>query len=146
MGHYLEYVIDLPAAQAREWLAPLGWFAPDYELRCGELPYGEFAWGGKSLHATFGPAACFVSVPEIKYSLLLDPSPSVEWVARFEKWLGETLPGVRAVRLDELLRINWEQEIGRDWDKVPDPVSALWAWLPTQDECYGDDYYRLLSG
>ena len=61
MGHYVEYVINLPSAQAREWLAPLGWFTPDFELR-----FGEFAWGGKSLHATFGPAACFVSVPQVK--------------------------------------------------------------------------------
>ena len=143
MGHQVEYVIDLPPAPAREWLSSLdGWWAapesPD------EMPWGEFAWGGKSLHATLGPVACWVRVPQIKYSWLLDPSPSVEWVARFERYLCEALPGVRAVRLDELVRIQWEAWTGREWEELPDPVGSLWGWLPSHE--YGPDYFRLLPG
>ena len=144
MGHQVEYVIDLPPTRARGWLSPLGsWFAPESP---DEMPQGEFGWGGEALHATLAPAACFVSVPTIKYSWLLDPSPAVEWVARFERWLCETLPGVRAVRLDELLLLAWEREAGRLLCEVPDPVGAMWAWLPTQEEQYGSEYFRLLPG
>ncbi len=100
--------------------------------------------GGQALHVSLGSVACFVSIPQIKYSWLLDPSPSVEWVSNFERWLCESLPGVRAVRLDELLRLAWEREVGRDWDEVLDPVGALWAWLPAQENEYGSEYFRLL--
>jgi len=65
-------------------------------------------------------------------------------VLRFEQWICETLPGVRAIRLDELLMLHWEREVGQVCWEVPDPVSALWAWLPTVDEWYGDEYHRLL--
>jgi hypothetical protein len=143
MGHQVEYVIDLPPARAREWLSSLGgWWAisesPD------EMPWGEFAWGGQALHATLGPVACWVCVLRIKYSWLLDPSSSVEWVARFEGWLCETLPGVRAVRLDELVRIQWEGWAGRPWEEMPDPVGSQWEWLPSHE--YGPEYFRLLPG
>ena len=143
MGHQVEYIIDLPPARTREWLSSIDgrWATP---ASPNESPWGEFAWGGQTLHTTLGPAACWVCVPQIKYSWLLDPSPSVEWVARFERWLGEVLPGVRLVRLDELLRLAWEREVGRDWDEVPDPVGVLWDWLPAQEEEYGDQYFRLL--
>ena len=60
--------------------------------------------------------ACQVRVPEIKYSGLISEHASpVAWVARFEDWLSETLPGVRVVRLDELLRLEWEvrKPVGR---------------------------------
>jgi hypothetical protein len=139
----VEYVIDLPPARAREWLSSLeGWWVTPESPH--ERLYGEFEWGGQALHVSLGLAACFVSVPRIKYSWLLDPSPSVEWVVSFERWLCETLPGVRAVRLDELLRLAWEREVGRDWDEFPDPVGELWAWLPTQEREYGSEYFRLL--
>lgn len=141
MGHQVEYMIDLPPAPARGWLSSLdGWWAAPDSPR--EMPSGEFAWGGQSLHATLGPVACWVRVPWIKYSWLLDPSPSVEWVVRFEQYLYAALSGVRAVRLDELVRIQWEAWAGREWDELPDPVGSLWGWLPSH-EC-GPEYFRLL--
>jgi hypothetical protein len=142
VGHQVEYVIDLPPAPAREWLSSLsGWWAelgsPD------EMPWGEFEWGGQALHADLGPAACQVTVACIKYSWLIgDHEPSLTWVARFEAWLSEALPGVRAVRLDELVRLRWESESGREWERWPDPVRALRDWLLASDQDAA--YFRLL--
>ena len=142
MGHQVEYVIDLPLARAREWLStlPSWWAEPESP---DQLPYGEFEWGGRSLHAELGPMACQLRVPQIKYSWLIgEDAPSVDWVARFEDWLSEQLPGIRAVRLDELLRLEWEARAGRPWQEIPDPVGALWRWLPSH--LYGPAYFRLL--
>ncbi len=142
MGHQVEYVIGLPPVPAREWLSSLsGWWAelgsPD------EMPWGEFDWDGQTLHAYLGPAACHVRVPCIKYSWLIGGhEPSLAWVARFEAWLSETLPGVRAVRLDELLRLRWEAWSGREWGRWPDPVRTLRDWLLASDQDAA--YYRLL--
>jgi len=142
MGHQVEYVVDLPPARADEWLSPLpGWWAEPKSP--GELPYGEFEWGGQSLHADLGPVACQIRVPQIKYSwVTADHAASLAWVARFEDWLSEALPGVRAVRVDELLRLNWESESGREWYQWPDPIRALRDWLLGR----GEDarYFRLL--
>jgi hypothetical protein len=146
VGHSVDYFVELPPLCAREWLTGVSgaWFEPDSP---DEMPSeGEFSWGGEALHVRLGPTACYVCVPGIKYSWLLDPSPSGEWVIRFEQWLCEALPGVRAVRLDELLRLAWERERGRGWDEVPDPVGTLWAWLPTQEDEYGYEHFRLLLG
>jgi hypothetical protein len=142
MGYQVQYVIDLPPARAREWLSALpGWWVKP-EPPC-ELPYGEFEWGGQSLHVDLGPVACSVRVPRIKYSWLIGAhAPSVEWVARFEGWLSEALPGVRAVRLDEQVREQWEVWAGRSWEELPDPVGSLRGWLPSH-EC-GPDYFRFL--
>ena len=129
MGHQVEYVIDLPPAPVREWLSSLsGWWA---ELESpGEIPWGEFEWGGQALHADLGPAACQVRVPCIKYSWLIgDHEASLAWVARFEAWLPEALAGVRAVRVDELLRLDWESQSGRELWQWPDPVRSLREWL-----------------
>lgn len=145
MGHQVEYVIDLPPALATDWLSPVSlsctWFPPEPP---DTMTRSEFVWGGQCLHAKLGPTACFMSVPCIKYSWILDPSPSLDWVLRFEQWICETLSGVRAIRLDELLMLDWEREVGQVCWEIPDPVSALWAWLPTVDERYGDEYHRLL--
>jgi hypothetical protein len=143
MGHQVEYVIDLPPPRAREWLSTLpGWWAEPGAP--GQLPYGEFEWGGRALHADLGPMACQVRVPEIKYSWLIGtPAPSLAWVARFEDWLSETLPGVRAVRLDEVLRLEWEAQAGRPWEEIPDPVGALRRLLPSREDW--PSHFRVLS-
>jgi hypothetical protein len=142
VGYQVEYLIDLPPAPAREWLSALdGWWATPESS--DELPWGEFAWGGQALHADLGPVAGWVRVPCIKYSWLIHgDEPSVEWVTRFERYLCATLPGIRMVRLDELVRIQWEAWAGREWAELPDPVGSLWGWLPTHE--YGSDYFRLL--
>ena len=142
MGHQVEYVIDLPPTRAREWLSSLPgyWAEPESPE---ESPYGEFEWGGLVLDADLAPTACHVCVPEIKYSWLIgDDAPSLDWVTRFEAWLAEVLPGVRAVRLDEFVRLEWEAQAGRPWKEIPDPVGDLQGWLPSHD-C-GPAYFRLL--
>src|SRR5271166_4500087 len=124
MGHQVEYLVDLPASRARAWLSSLPglWDEPGYP---GALPNHLSEWGGKSLFAYVGPAAFEVSVPAIKYSwLIAEHTPSVEWVVRFEDWLVGALPGVRVVRVDELLWGMWQSESGREWHQWPDPVRA----------------------
>ena len=142
MGHQVEYLIDLPAARARAWLSVLpGWWAEPESP--GELPYGEFQWGDLSLHADLGPTACRLRAPAIRYSGLVGGhAGSLEQVARLERWLAQSLPGVRAVRVDELLRLDWESQSGRAWQDWPDPVGALRQWLLAS----GQDtrYFRLL--
>jgi hypothetical protein len=143
MGHQLEYLVALPLPSAQEWLSRLdGWWAtpeaPD------EKPWGEFLWAGLSLLAELAPAACHLRVPGIKYSWLIgDHGPSLDRVAQFEHWLAGSLPGVQAVRVDELLRLQWESRFGRTWDQRPDPVRAIGEWLMTS----GQDtrYYVLLQ-
>jgi len=82
MGHQVEYVIELPPALATEWLFPLSlsctWFPPEPPEPPDTIIRGEFAWGGQCLHAILAPTACFMSVPCIKYSWILDPSPSLD--------------------------------------------------------------------
>lgn len=142
MGHQVEYLIDLPHARAQEWLSTIpGWWAEPEAT--GELPYGEFEWSDISLHADLCHAACHVVVPRIKYSWLVgDHAPSMEQVARLEGWLSDSLPGVRVIRLDELLRFDWESQSAREWWQWPDPVRALRDWLLSS----GQDaaYFRLL--
>lgn len=142
MGHQVEYLIDRPPAPARAWLSSLsGWWA---ELGSPEeRPWGEFEWGGQALHADLGPVACHVSVPCIKYSWLIGSNEqSLAWVARFEAWLSGALSGVLAVRVDELLRLEWESQSKREWWQWPDAVRALRGWLIAS----GQDaaYFRLL--
>jgi hypothetical protein len=82
-------------------------------------------------------------VPQIKYSWLIAAhTPSVERIARLEGWLSESLPCVRAVRVDELLWLDWKSHSEREWWQWPDPVLALRGWLLST----GQDaaYFRLL--
>jgi hypothetical protein len=129
VGHQVEYLIDVQPARARVWLASLdGWWAepesPDKVL------YGEFQGSDLSLHARLGPAACQVCVPQIKYSwLIADHAPALEQTARLESWLSGSIPCVKAVRIDELLRLDWESQTGREWQEWPNPVEALLEWL-----------------
>jgi hypothetical protein len=69
-------------------------------------------------------------------------APSVEWVALFERYLLEALPDVHSVRLDELVRQQWEAWVGLPWEGVPDPVDSLVAWLPSQE--FGPEYFRFI--
>lgn len=142
MGHQVEYFIDLSPQQAREWLSTLhGWWAEPESL--GELPNGEIDWCEQSLHVDLGRAACQIRIPKIKYSwLIFEDAASVNWLRHFEEWLVETLPGVRAIRLDELLRLEWEASTGQEWEKIENLFSILPHWLQTN----GCDprYFRLL--
>jgi hypothetical protein len=142
VGYQVEYIIDLSPARAREWMSALpGWWA-DPESP-GQLAYGEFEWGGQFLHVDLGAVACSVRVPRINYSwLVCGHAPSVEWVDRFEEWLSASLPGARAVRLDELVREQWEAWAGRSWEELSDPVESLRGWLPSHE--YGPDCFRFL--
>ncbi len=142
MAHQVEYLIDLPPARARAWLSALpGWWAEPEAG--GEMPYGEFQWEALALHAALGPTACQVAAPQIRYSWLLGGHPSaVTQIARLEGWLSASLPGVRAVRVDELLRLDWEAQTGREWEDRADPVTELRQWLRST----GQDaaHFRLL--
>ena len=142
MGHQVEYMIDVEPARAREWLSPLPgrWVEPE---SADVMPFGEFEWRGLSLHAELGPVALLVSVPQIKYSWLIgDHAPSVEQIARLEGWMSESLAGAQSVRVDELLRLEWESQSKREWQKWPDPTRTLRNWLLSsrQDAAY----FRLL--
>jgi hypothetical protein len=134
MGHQVEYLIDVQPVRARAWLASLdGWWAdpksPD------EVPYGKFQWFNLSLHTRLGPTACQVCVIPIKYSwLIADHAPALEQIARLENWLSESLPTVQAVRIDELLRLDWESQTGREWQEWSNPAEALRHWLLTSGQ------------
>jgi hypothetical protein len=142
VGHQVEYLIDVLPGAARAWLSELvGWWTEPKSLDV--MPYGEFQWGELSLLAELGPKACRIRVPQIKYSwLIAGHAASLESVARLETWLSESLPSVRAVRVDELLRIGWESHTGLEWQQWPDPVGMLRDWLLSS----GQDaaYFRLL--
>ena len=144
MGYQVEYMLDLPPIPARDWLSSFdGWWNTPEDP--SEIPSGEFNWGGQPLLVSLGPTASHVAVPSIKYSwLVMAHSPSVEWVDHFERYLCKALPAVRAVRLDELLRVEWEAWADCDWDQLPDPVGSLWSWLPSNE--YGTEYFRLFGG
>lgn len=144
MGYCIEYLIDLTPPRAREWLSPLEGFWVDRETD-DHIPFAELKWGGLSLFADFGPTACLARVPSLNYSwLIADHLPAVEHIARLEEWLCTTLPGVRAIRVDELLFGEWQRETEREWYEWPDPVRGLYKWLLTSE--WGDDprYFRLL--
>ncbi len=104
---------------------------------------GEFQWGELWLHPVLGPAASQVRVPSIRYSGLIGGHvPSLEQVGRLEVWLSISLSDVLAIRVDELLRLDWESDSGHEWWQWPDPVQALRNWLLAT----GQDarYFRLL--
>jgi hypothetical protein len=143
MGYQVEYLIDVLPARARGWLSALpGWWAepesPD------DLPDGEFQWGDLSLHVELGLRACRLRVPQIKYSwLIADHAPSLKQIARLEDWLCGSLPGVRAVRVDEFLRQEWESRSGREWQEWPNAVGALRDWLLSSRQ--DARHFRLLA-
>jgi hypothetical protein len=145
MGYQVEYLLKLTPVQARDWLSRFDGFWIEPSL-AGEIPTGEFRlWDGQDLHADLGPTACWLRLPGVKYSwLITGHPPAIDDVKRFERLLAESLPGVPGVRLDELLREQWEAWAGKSWDELPDPVASLRAWLPSHE--YGSEYFRLIPG
>jgi hypothetical protein len=143
MGYQVEYLLKLTPDAARHWLSRFKgfWVEPSAP---GELPSGEFhLWDDQWLHADLGPTACWLRLPRVKYSWLIAAHPpALATVARFERLLAESLPGGEAVRVDELVREQWEAWAGRTWEELADPVGSLRAWLPSLE--YGSDYFQFL--
>ena len=141
MGHQSNTYDRLISEMRRDWLFTLpGWWAEPEAS--GELPYGEFEWGGGRPSPTSARWHARSVCPDKYSGLISEHASPVAWVARFEDWLSETLPGVRVVRLDELLRLEWEAQAGRPWEKILDPSARSRRWLPSHE--YRPAYFRLL--
>ena len=96
------------------------------------------------VHADLGSRACWLRVPEINYSwVIFGDARSVAQIQRIEELFSELLPKVRSVRVDELLRVDWERSIGMSWEKADDPIGSLQFWLVSTNQDHA--YFRVLA-
>lgn len=129
MGHYVEYLIDVPADRARDWLSSQSGSWLESETTAA-IPHGEFDFDRLSVNVELHPAACHLSIPQIKYSWLIDNHcQSVELITQFELEVCQMLPEVDKVRIDELLWLVWQSQTGRTWDEWPNPTRQLKSWI-----------------
>ena len=128
MGHNVEYIVEAPRQAVQGWLESLsGIFMPepeDVELAWeGKLSPEDAFWAYSQTNATkFALTA--------KYSWLFDEHPpTVDFARRFEKAFWKGVGEFPLIRLDELLRGNWEQSVKHEWWQIERPVKTLVQWL-----------------
>lgn len=133
MTYHVEYLVAAPSEKLRSWLTTgaIAWTAPESP---NEMPQGVIAWQDLSLNVVLGPQAALVSVPQIPYGWLVGKHPtSVEQIENLDTWLLLSIPGVPVLRLEEFLRLEWEERTSQTWDQPGDPVAAFQQWLSTAD-------------
>ena len=144
MGYQVEYLLKLAPIAAREWLSRFTgcWKEPESE---NERPDGEFQlWEDQCLLVSLGKTACGLRLPRVLYSWLIPPQhpPAVAHIDRFERLVLESLPGIPWVRLDELLREEWEGAVGCLWEEMQDPFGSLLSWLAASR--HEQQYFRIV--
>ncbi len=144
MGYQVEYLLKLAPSAAREWLSRFTgcW---NESVSENESPYGEFQlWEDQCLLVSLGKTACGLCLPRVLYSWLisLQHPPAVANIERFERLVLESLPGIPWVRLDELLREEWEGAVGCLWEEMPDPFGSLLSWLAASG--HEPQYFRIV--
>jgi hypothetical protein len=145
VGHQVEYFLKLSPIPAKQWLSRFDGFWAEPESS-GEMSYGEFrVLDDVHLHANLAHSGCWLRVPQIKYSwLIAGHRGSITRIELLERLLVESLPSIPILRVDELIRLLWEREVGRSWDELPDPIGSLQNWLISSKQ--DPSYYRLFFG
>lgn len=142
MGHQIEYLSQVSVLDVQSWLDRLSGFYcsepgdPTHDWE-GALPGGGTFW------AKMAPETCLFSLGMKYTSLWLGQLSAVEFGARFEAAFWEQFGPIPLVRLDEFLRLTWEQSEGHDWEQRKQPFESLLSWLQSQPDY--DDHWHLLT-
>jgi hypothetical protein len=132
MGHNIEYIVAAPKSAVQSWLESLpGFFMPepgDVELAWeGHLEAKDTFWAHVQPKATNFVLAA-------KYSWLFNEDPStIDFSRRFEKAFWKGVGDLPLIRLDELLRREWERSVNSEWWQVERPVETLLLWLAAHE-------------
>jgi|GEM_PF-5656361 len=133
LTYHVEYLVAAPAEKLRAWLTAgaICWTAPELP---DALPQGVIAWQDLTLPVVLGQHAALLSVPQIPYGWLVGKHPtSLEQIDNLDTWLLLSIPKVPIVRLEEFLRLEWEERTNQTWDQSDDPVAAFQQWLSTAE-------------
>jgi hypothetical protein len=140
VGHNSEYVVAAPEQAVRDWLATLSGFdttdPDDSSLGWeGDLDSGGSFWA-------YPVAGVTLFALSAKYTWFFngDP-PTLDFARRFERDVWRGVGPYELVRLDESLRSQWEQHVGREWWQIDTPLSPLLDWLAAEEQTH----WRLLK-
>ena len=134
MGHQIEYIIDLPGAEASQILA--------ITFRTTQTEEDEgYVWDAVLPNSDMGFTAVlpgFVTILGLaeKYSHFISYADAKERVLTWEKELQKFIPPVKLVRIDEFLQLQWMSTVGEDWYRDQSRCSEFFRWIETQDKEY----------
>lgn len=143
MTYHVEYLVAAPSEKLQAWLTAgaIRWTAPESP---DAMPQGVIAWQDLTLHVVLGAQAALISVPQIPYGWLVGKHPtSLEQIDNLDTWLLLSIAKAPIVRLEEFLRLEWEERTGHTWNQAADPVAAFQKWLSTADA--DPEFYHFLA-
>jgi hypothetical protein len=82
------------------------------------------------VQAEIAALATRLVVPGIKYSWInaCDPEATTT-VELLDRIISQAFNGALTIRLDEMIRADWERWAGAEWWRVDDPCTSLLTWL-----------------
>ncbi len=130
MGHYVEYVLDLPGTKFAETF-PNGVLSADGVWE-GSIPKSN----GVLVGQTDGLVTC-LTYAEIKYSwLLAADEESVACVSTMDAALKNSFPDFRILRIDQFLLDQWALLQGEDFRMAANGFDDLLQWMDSQDRLH----------
>jgi hypothetical protein len=134
MGHRIEYIVAAPQQRIREWLvaATDGFFFPladDDGNVCWE---GDLKSGGGFFAYPMPEVTLFALAARYTWLFNRDAA-TLDFTSRFEEEFWRGVGPYQLIRLDELLRAEWEMYAGREWWQIENPWPQLLDWLAMQE-------------